>query len=108
MGEALRGLLFQSARELIMNALKHAGPDELRISVKSGGDDILICVHDDGKGFDPAEVRRHADSSGGFGLFSVRERVEGFGGKLDIQSAPGRGTKATITLPVPGDGAGTA
>lgn len=104
MSPALLGLLFQSARELIMNALKHAGRSDIHVSVAHTDGSIVICVQDNGKGFDPAKLDRHDETNGGFGLFSVRERVEGLGGRLEILSAPGKGTTTRITVPMRDDG----
>jgi PAS domain S-box-containing protein len=97
----LRGLLFQSARELVMNALKHAECLSICISVIQNGNEVQICVRDDGRGFDPALVFTHREAGhGGFGLFSVRERVENLGGRLEIQPGPGGGTEARIFMPI--------
>jgi PAS domain S-box-containing protein len=95
----LRGLLFESARELVMNALKYAGPCDIRVALSRHDSGLAISVADNGKGFDPA-AGTPRDRKGGFGLFSIRQRLEGLGGKLEIQSAPGRGTTATITVPI--------
>jgi PAS domain S-box-containing protein len=100
---ALRGLLFESVRELTMNALKHAGPCEIRVAVTSQAGALTIRVIDDGKGFDPA-AGTWRDHPGGFGLFSIRQRLEGLGGRLDIASAPGAGTTATIQVPLESEG----
>ena len=105
MDNALRGLLFQSARELIMNALKHAGPKEIRVDVTRTRRALLMRVRDDGCGFDPeAAVNRGGAKNGGFGLLNIRQRVEAMGGLLNLSSEPGRGATATITLPRPESG----
>jgi len=96
----LRGLLFESVRELIMNALKHAGPCEIRVFSSCRDGILSIRVTDNGKGFDPSCEEPATDSHGGFGTFNIRQRIEGLGGELDIASAPGKGTTATIRLPV--------
>ncbi len=96
----LRGLIFQSARELIMNALKHAGPRVVRVTVAGRKGEILIRVQDDGAGFDPDKLERRDPRQGGFGLFGIRLRIESLKGWLAIESAPGKGTTAVITLPV--------
>ena len=100
--DALRGLLFQCARELIMNAQKYAGPCEIRVSVSFDDHHVRLRVRDNGRGFDPVELgdakRDHAE--GGFGLFNIRERVESSGGRLEIESTPGKGTTATVVVPV--------
>jgi signal transduction histidine kinase len=60
-----------------------------------------VCVRDDGSGFDTAKLSLHRGSllGGGFGLFNIRERVEGLGGCFEIQSQPGQGAAATVTVP---------
>ena len=97
---ALRGLLFQSVRELVMNALKHAGPCEISVTVSQRENDLVVQVADDGAGFDPSRAGASRDRKGGFGLFSIRQRLEGLGGRLEIDSTPGKGTTATIDVPV--------
>ncbi len=99
MNAPLRGLLFQSIRELVMNALKHSGESDMRISVEQLDSQIVVQVQDKGKGFDPTNLNRRREGKGGFGLFSVRERVEGLGGRLEIESIPGQGTTARIVVP---------
>ena len=101
MGRALRGLLFQSVRELLMNALKYAGQCRIAVSTRRDGDRVYVRVADDGAGFDPTKERDPKRAAeGGFGLFSIRERVVGLGGRFDIQSEPGKGTAATIVMPL--------
>jgi signal transduction histidine kinase len=93
-------MLFESARELMTNALKYAGPCEIRTVVNGNNDELVVCVADNGTGFDPAAAERLPGSGSGFGLFNIRQRVEGLGGCLEIESAPGKGTRATIRVPV--------
>lgn len=95
----LRGLLFQSVRELIINALKHAAPREIRVMVEHRRDELVVGVVDDGSGFDASRLGGRLDCKGGFGLLNIRQRVEGLGGRLKIDSTPGKGTIATISLP---------
>lgn len=96
----LRGFLFQSVRELIMNALKHADPREIHVALRDGEEGLTVSVADDGKGFAPATAKVQRDHHGGFGLFNIRQRLEGLGGQLHIESAPGKGTTARITVPL--------
>jgi PAS domain S-box-containing protein len=99
--EARRGFLFQAARELVMNALRHAGPCEIRVKVRRDGRDIRLDVRDTGEGFDlsKADLFRVGEK-GGFGLFNLRERSQGLGGSVAIKSAPGKGTQATVRIPL--------
>jgi PAS domain S-box-containing protein len=96
-------LLFQSVRELLINAAKHADTGAALVSLAQADGRLVVQVHDEGKGFDhgaaPAEQPATALSSK-FGLFSIGERMRSLGGSLEIESAPGMGTTATLVLPV--------
>ncbi|MBK9303959.1 MAG: ATP-binding protein [bacterium] len=100
-GADLAVMLFQCARELVANAVRHGRPRRVRIDLRRVGGDLRLEVADDGAGCDPARLVEAvpADGPGGFGLFSIRERLRHLGGSLDAVSAPGRG--ATVTLRVP-------
>jgi PAS domain S-box-containing protein len=101
MDNALRGLLFQCARELIMNALKYAGNSEVRVSLSFSDEQVLLQVQDDGPGFDPDALNgKVRDKNGGFGLFNISQRLESLNGQLEIDSAPGRGTTAAVRVPI--------
>ncbi|MCC2643923.1 MAG: uncharacterized protein K0S45_4336 [Nitrospira sp.] len=99
-------LLFQSVRELLINSSKHSGSHEAWVSIEQGEGKLRIHVQDKGVGFDLAFVATSAQNdptgslSSQFGLFSIRERMRGLGGKLDIRSSPGNGTTATLEIPV--------
>ena len=90
-----RALLYQALRELLFNVVKHSGTDRATVRARRDGPDVVITVEDDGDGFDGDAQ----SADGGLGLFSVRERVERAGGRLDLVSEPGRGTRATLTVP---------
>ena len=97
-------LLFQSVRELLINASKYAGTGEASVELEYRDDQLRIHVRDQGAGFDVAsaavaEAPAGAGSSK-FGLFSIRERMTALGGSFDIQSSPGGGTLAILTLPL--------
>ncbi len=96
-------LLFQSVRELLMNALKHAGTTEAVVGLEQTADRLRITVSDKGAGFDLAAVTA-AEPAGGlsskFGLFSIKERMRSLGGSLELESAPDKGTIATLVLPL--------
>ncbi len=95
--EETRTFLFQAARELLFNVCKHAGIGAalVRLGVVDGK--LELSVADSGAGFDSSDTAERA--SGGLGLFSIRERVEALGGSLDVESAPGGGTRVTLTVP---------
>jgi signal transduction histidine kinase len=100
LGDDVRVLLFRDVRELLINAVKHAHANKIKVSIRKAGEQMEVCVEDDGVGFDPAEAAAMAVRRGELGLFSIRERLEGFGGCVEIESAPGRGCRATIRAPL--------
>ncbi|MEP6889102.1 MAG: response regulator [Nitrospirota bacterium] len=101
-------LLFQSVRELLINALKHAGSNEVAVRLDQGDGKLRIEVRDDGVGFDLAAAAFNGTTamSSKFGLFSIRERMKALGGWFHIESEPGQGTTATLALPLAAHGEG--
>ena len=94
--------LFRVAQEALNNARKHAeGASRAALTLSYMGDVVALDARDDGAGFEPArELGKTRDrNSGGFGLMGMRERVEGVGGTLSVESAPGEGTTLTVELP---------
>ena len=96
----VRILLYQSVRELLVKVAKHAGANGAHVSIFSVGNEIRIEVSDDGIGFDISIIGSNVDKGKGFGLFSIRERLETISGLLNIQSEPGNGTRVTLTAPL--------
>ncbi|MHC4535771.1 MAG: PAS domain S-box protein [Planctomycetota bacterium] len=92
----IRVLLFRNVRELLINIVKHADAKNVKVSIRRINQQIYVCVEDDGIGFNPAEVASNA----GFGIFSIRERLEQLAGHIEIESEPGQGTKVTMTAPL--------
>ncbi len=88
-------------RELALNALRHGGATHIRIAGSIDGGMLHFSVRDDGNGFDAASAP--GVKEGHFGLLGIRERVDSFGGTFAIDSSPGRGCKATVSLKVPED-----
>jgi len=97
----VRTLLFESVRELLFNAVKHAQVDRVTIDLSLDQDDaICITVADRGVGFDLAGlVEREKAGQVGLGLFSIRERLTLLGGRFAIESAPGQGTRFRLVAP---------
>ncbi|GAJ13547.1 unnamed protein product, partial [marine sediment metagenome] len=93
-------LLYRSIRELLMNVAKHSKAKLVRIASSRVNNDVLITVEDDGTGFDISRLESKAGNSKGFGLFSIRERLTHIGGKFDIQSGDGKGTRITLLVPL--------
>jgi signal transduction histidine kinase len=92
-------MLFQIAREMVFNVVKHAQATHAAIMVQHGPDGISIHVSDDGRGFEPDEVGPGKNTVGGFGLFSIRERLTSVGGELNIRSGPDSGTHIHVRMP---------
>ncbi len=95
--QELRILLFRSARELLFNVVKHAGVERAQVTLQRLIDGrIQLHVADEGAGFD--QVDRLSPEKAGFGLLSVRERMELMGGTFAVDSSPGCGTRITLTI----------
>jgi len=99
MAEDIKVTLFQSVRELLMNVVKHAQAEQTNISMDTQNGVAYITVEDRGGGFDLSQQPLQSHAPGGFGLFSIRERVTYLGGRVDIDTAPGRGTRITLVVP---------
>jgi len=93
-------LLFQSVREILLNVVKHAQAQNIRVATAKENDYIKVTIEDDGVGFETERNGFIPGRTGGFGLFSIRERFDHFHGKLDIQSEPGQGTKVSLAAPL--------
>ncbi len=93
-------LIFKAVRELLMNAVKHSKASEVKVRVRSGGGKIAVTVRDNGCGFNTAEASVYDGDKGGFGLFSIREKVSRLGGAFRLSSRRDSGTLAVITAPL--------
>ncbi len=93
-------MFFRSAQELLRNVSLHAGTDRARLTLAVEGGRLRLEIADDGRGFDPAAGR----GGDAFGLFSIRERMQQLGGEARVESAPGRGTRVTLTAPLAEEG----
>jgi PAS domain S-box-containing protein len=100
LADEMRLLLFRNVCELLTNVVKHGQAQRACLSIARVGQELQIIVEDDGVGFDPGSVGNLPGSGGGFGLFSVAERMADLGGSLEIESAPGQGCKATLVAPL--------
>jgi len=96
--DTTKTLLFRAVRELAVNVVKHAQAKRLDIAIKRKNEQLRISVSDDGVGFDPASALT-STQEGGYGLFSIKERISHMGGTVDIQSQPGNGTRVVLQLP---------
>ncbi|MFG2221468.1 GAF domain-containing sensor histidine kinase [Streptomyces sp. NPDC048644] len=88
--------LLRVAQEALHNALRHSGAEQVGVTLVRHGQGALLRVADDGRGFDTGTVRRAGRH---LGLVSMRDRAAGVGGKLTVESAPGKGTAVEMEVP---------
>ena len=99
LGVDIKVTLFQCIRELLSNVVKHAEAREVRIDVRHDGHEIRASVGDDGVGLDPARLQTRPSERGGFGLFTIRERLVAIGGTLSVGRSRTGGALLTVTVP---------
>jgi PAS domain S-box-containing protein len=103
-GERLKGdlaaLLFRSLRELLLNVVKHAGAGRAQVAITRREGHLEVRVHDDGYGFDPEPDAAVKKDPGGFGLFSIRERLDHLGGRLEVGNSPDGGAEVVMVVPL--------
>lgn len=101
-----RLLLYQVLRELLFNVVKHAGTKQATLEARRDGAWGVVVVSDRGVGFDLEAVRQRRQAAGGLGLVHLQERFELLGGRFEVTSRPGQGTRVTLRLPLhaPEDG----
>jgi signal transduction histidine kinase len=91
---AVEEALYRIAQEALNNALKHAGPTAVDVTIRAEGRLVELQVRDNGRGFDASRLM----NEGGLGLVSMRERAERVGGIFKIESTPGMGTEVRIAI----------
>jgi len=89
--------LFRVAQEALANVARHSGASRAEIDLIYDADRLTLRVADDGRGFDSTKR-----SQEGFGLQSMSERLEKLGGRVDVESAPGEGTRVICVCPLGG------
>jgi len=98
-----RVLLFRAVRELLFNVLKHSQASGARVCMRRAGEHLEVIVEDNGVGFTPDKLGASSGKMEGFGLFSIRERLNYFGGQMEIESTPGEVTRVILTIPLRSD-----
>lgn len=98
LNHALKVTLYRAANELLTNIRKHSGTLKATIQLSVTDKDMILQVTDQGCGMDIEKAKNMQDF--GFGLYSLSERIQNFGGTLKIASTPEQGTQITITTPV--------
>jgi signal transduction histidine kinase len=93
-------ILFQVVRELLVNVGKHSQASQAKVILSLEEPFLKIQVNDDGVGFDASRIFSPKGQSGGFGFFSMRERLNYLGGGLEVKSKPGKGSQIILTVPL--------
>jgi len=91
----LEAAVFRVVQEALVNSLRHARSDRIKVHLVQRDEQLAIEVSDRGVGFDPTHVSRNS-----FGLEGIRQRARLFNGHAEIDSRPGRGTRITVLLPL--------
>jgi two-component system, NarL family, sensor kinase len=91
-------LVFSAARELLANVVQHADAKRVTVRLNADGRDVELVVADDGRGFPPDRLAERL-AQGHVGLASQRVRIEAAGGRMQVDSTPGGGTRVEIHLP---------
>jgi PAS domain S-box-containing protein len=100
LAEDVKVLLFESVRELLFNSVKHSQARSAAVYVRESEGFVQVTVVDQGCGFDVHAVRWGGDRAAGFGLFTIRERLELIGGRMQIDSTPGKGSRFELSAPI--------
>ncbi len=100
LAEDIRVILFRGVHELLINVAKHAQTKNVKVSLRRSDTAIYVRVKDEGVGMLISNVNLSNHESKGFGLFSIKERLEYMGGQLTTYSQPGCGTEITIIAPL--------
>ena len=97
--------LFRITQEAVNNIIRHAGARIVKIVLQSSMDGIHLHVEDDGRGFDLQQAAQRAVQTQQLGLLGIRERAELLGGRADLDSQPGKGTRLDVFIPMNARGA---
>ena len=98
--EEMRLAIFRMIREILMNAVKHSKAKVVKLEIDYGSDRVRFSISDDGVGMQMQKQEQMFISQKGFGLFSIWERVTGYGGKMVIDSEIGQGLRIKIEIPL--------
>jgi two-component system, NarL family, sensor kinase len=91
--------LYRIFEEALDNIARHSGATHVAVTLERDGDDVLLTISDNGRGFDVDSAMSGHQAGGKFGLVAVRERVRLLHGMLSVQSADGAGTRLRVTVP---------
>jgi signal transduction histidine kinase len=87
--------LYRIVQQALANVRRHANASHVVITLVTFPERVSLSVEDDGRGFDPEQVPK-----GRYGLIGLNERVKLLGGRLSVTSAPGKGTRLKVEIPM--------
>ncbi len=99
LNDEIRVLLFQLVRELLVNMVKRAKPNNVAVLISRNGSNMGVVIENDGVEVDLG-AESPLPSPNGLGLFSIGERLKYLGGSLEVEFAPGHGTRMSLTVPL--------
>ena len=92
--------IYRVVQETLTNVMRHAHAEAVQVACAVSGGTLTIEVEDDGIGFDPASMINPRSTGQGLGLLGMRERLSLLGGRLEIDAAPGSGTRVAVSVPL--------
>jgi signal transduction histidine kinase len=92
---AFEMIILRIVQEALNNVWRHSGAEQADVTVTQQGDQLLLTISDAGAGFDPTQVKTTR-----YGLTGMKERARLLGGSTQIESAPGKGTRVSVTMPL--------
>jgi PAS domain S-box-containing protein len=97
---SLRAFLLRAAKELLVNVAKHGEATKVSVALRRSGENLVLRVSDNGKGFEVNRSMGKGNAPKGIGLIALEERSASFGGNCRLISNPGKGTRAELVLPI--------
>ena len=98
LSDAISVTLYRFLQEALTNVAKHAGASSIHVKLGLDGESVTLSVADDGRGIDPQSARLDLGETGGMGIPAIRERLEGLGGQLQLESEPGQGSRLVAII----------
>jgi len=98
--ETLKTVIFRVLQESLNNVAKHSGADRVQLSLQQQGNTVELIIEDNGSGFDSDKPLPQSVTGRGFGLASMRERIELSGGIFTLETAPEQATRICAVWPI--------
>ncbi len=92
--------VYRITQEAINNAIKYANSSEIIVTLSHSKTILSLTIDDNGKGFNPAQVKAKKNGNGGMGMTFMRERIKYINGRLFMNSSPDNGTRITLNIPL--------